>query len=69
MSGSGPFETARCMTCSDEARLGKVLAIVGDGLARVLVGSSVEEVSVELVDAAAGDVVLIHGGIAIGRLR
>ena len=69
MSAGRVPETPRCTTCSDEARLGRVQALVGDGLARVQIGASLDEISVELVDAAVGDVVLVHGGVAIGKLR
>jgi hydrogenase expression/formation protein HypC len=58
----------RCVTCSDEARAGRVVALLPDGRARVEIGALVEEVSVELVEAAVGDVVLVHGGVAIGTL-
>jgi len=58
----------RCVTCADEARAGRVVALLQDGRARVEIGALAEDVSVELVDAAVGDVVLIHGGVAIGTL-
>ena len=45
-----------------------MVAVLQDGRARVEIGALVEDVSVELVDAAVGDVVLIHGGVAIGTL-
>jgi hydrogenase maturation factor len=37
-------------------------------MARVDVDGVAEEVSVELIDAAVGDIVLVHAKVAIGRL-
>lgn len=56
-----------CLTCSDEALPWTVVALDGD-LAWVDTGAGYEEVSVALVDAAVGDVVLVHAGEAIARL-
>lgn len=56
-----------CVTCSDEAVPVRVLRIRDGGLADVDAGDGrVEEVSVALVDAAAGDTVLVHAKEAIG---
>lgn len=57
-----------CVTCSDEAVPVTVLELFGAGLARVDTGLGVEEVSVALVDAAVGDVVLVHAKEAIASL-
>ncbi|HEY2221859.1 HypC/HybG/HupF family hydrogenase formation chaperone [Actinomycetospora sp.] len=57
-----------CVTCSDEAVPVTVLALCDDGMARVDTGLGVEEVSVALVDAAVGDVVLVHAKEAIASL-
>ncbi len=57
-----------CVTCSDEAVPVTVLALDDDGIARVDTGRGVEEVSVALVDAAVGDVVLVHAKEAIASL-
>jgi hydrogenase expression/formation protein HypC len=57
----------QCVTCSDAAVRVTVLELRPAGLALVDPGSGVpEEVSVALVDAAVGDVVLVHAGEAIG---
>jgi len=58
----------RCITCSDEAVEAEVVAL--DGLeAIVRVDGSEERVAVDLVpDAAPGDVLLCHAGIALERL-
>jgi hydrogenase expression/formation protein HypC len=59
-----------CITCSDSAVEVTVAALLDDGMALVDTGSGArEEVSVALVDAAVGDVVLVHAGEAIGRVR
>lgn len=54
-----------CITCSDQAVAVTVTELRADGLALVDTGVSVEEVSVGLVDAAVGDVVLVHAKEAI----
>jgi hydrogenase maturation factor len=53
------------VTCSDQAVPVTVVALASDGLAVVDTGSSLEEVSVALVDAAVGDTVLVHAKEAI----
>jgi hydrogenase expression/formation protein HypC len=57
-----------CITCGDQALPGRVVALFEDGMARVDVAGVGEEVTVELVEAAVGDVVLVHARVAIGRL-
>jgi hydrogenase maturation factor len=58
-----------CITCSDEAVAAEVVAV--DGLsAIVLVQGREEQVGVDLVpDAAPGDRLLCHAGIALERLE
>jgi hydrogenase maturation factor len=58
-----------CITCSDEAVQVRVVELLGDDLALVDTGSSTEEVSIALVDAAVGDLVLVHAKEAIGVVR
>jgi hydrogenase expression/formation protein HypC len=59
-----------CITCSDTAVPVTVVALLGDGLALVDSGAGTEEeVSVALVDAAVGDVVLVHAGEAIALVE
>ncbi|TDC81012.1 hydrogenase assembly protein HupF [Actinomadura sp. 7K507] len=56
-----------CVTCSDEAVPVRVLRLRDGGLADVDAGDGrVEQVSVALVDAEAGDTVLVHAKEAIG---
>ena len=59
----------RCITCSDEAVEAVVVEL--DGLeAVVLVAGGHERVAVDLVpDAAPGDLLLCHAGIALERLE
>jgi hydrogenase maturation factor len=57
-----------CITCSDEAVTCRVLSVTDDGLALVDTGRSIEEVSIALVDAAVGDVVLVHAKEAIATV-
>lgn len=54
-----------CITCSDEAVPVRVLMLQDDGLAVVDTGVSHEQVSIALVDAGVGDVVLVHAKEAI----
>jgi hydrogenase expression/formation protein HypC len=54
-----------CVTCADEAVPVLVVELREDGLALVDTGSGREEVSVALVEARVGDVVLVHAKEAI----
>jgi hydrogenase maturation factor len=49
-----------CITCSDTARPFRIVELRGDDLALVDTGSGFEEVSIALVQASVGDVVLVH---------
>jgi hydrogenase maturation factor len=56
-----------CVTCSDEAIAVRVVRLHDGDLADVDVGDGrTEEVSVALVEARVGDVVLVHAKEAIG---
>lgn len=58
-----------CVTCSDEGRLGEVIAPSAEGLAAVRTAKGVESIATTLVDpVAAGDLVLVHAGTAISRV-
>lgn len=59
---------AVCVTCADQAVPVRVVELLGDGLARVDTGVSLEEVSVDLVDAMIGDTLLVHARVAIGKV-
>ncbi|WP_248959226.1 HypC/HybG/HupF family hydrogenase formation chaperone [Sphaerisporangium perillae] len=54
-----------CLTCSDQALPALVVRPLDDGLAVVEIDGVREEVSVALVDAAAGDTVLVHAKEAL----
>jgi hypothetical protein len=55
-----------CITCSDEGRLGEVIATVGAGSARVRTARGIEIIDTTIVDSVVpGDLVLIHAGAAI----
>ena len=60
-----------CVTCSDEALPVRVLRVDAEsGLALVEVKDTTEEIDVTLVDEVVpGDVLLVHGGVAIGHLE
>jgi hydrogenase expression/formation protein HypC len=59
-----------CVTCADQAVPVRVLVLHAGELATVDTGGGhVEEVSVALVDAAVGDVVLVHAKEAIAVVR
>jgi hydrogenase maturation factor len=59
-----------CVTCSDEGRLGEVVAASTEGQANVRTARGVENVVTTLVDpVAAGELVLVHAGTAISRLE
>ena len=59
-----------CVTCSDEALPVRVIRVNAEsGLALVEVKDTTEEIDVTLVDEVVpGDVLLVHGGVAIGHL-
>jgi hydrogenase expression/formation protein HypC len=60
-----------CLTCGDVAVPVRVVELRADGLALVDTGRESgghEEVSVALVEAAVGDMVLVHAGEAIAVL-
>jgi hydrogenase maturation factor len=65
-----PAADGHCITCSDEALPATVLRIdQANGSALVTVGEATEEIDVTLVDdLAPGDVVLVHGGVAIALI-
>jgi hydrogenase expression/formation protein HypC len=67
---SGECHGEVCITCSDSAVEVTVAELLADGMALVDTGAGTrEEISVALVRAAVGDVVLVHAGEAIGRVQ
>lgn len=74
MNRTGPTEPTscgdeRCVTCADELQVVSVVELLDDGLARVDTGSSLEEISVALVEAAPGSRLLVQAKEAIGEAR
>ena len=63
-----------CVTCSDTAVEVRVLRLLPDAMAVVDTGAGgeagvrEEQVSVALVTASAGDMILVHAGEAIARV-
>jgi hydrogenase maturation factor len=57
-----------CITCSDSAPIARVIEILPGGSARVETGGEFETINLELVDAVAGDLVLVHAGVAIAKV-
>jgi len=68
-SGAQSCTSHHCVSCSDEAIPGRVVALLEDGMALAEFPGATEEINVELVDAAPGDLVLVHARIAISRSR
>lgn len=65
-----PCEDDVCVTCRDELRRVRVIALAADGrsMARVEDGGQEWEVAIDLVDGVGvGDVLLVHGGVALQR--
>jgi len=58
-------DEAVCITCSDSAVAVRIRELLPGGLAIVDTGEGLEEVSVALVSAGPGDVVLVHAKEAI----
>jgi hydrogenase assembly chaperone HypC/HupF len=60
-----------CITCSDEAVSVRVVGVdqQDNSVAMVEVYDAIEEVDITLVkDVKPGDMLLVHAGVAIGRL-
>ena len=65
-----PDAEGHCITCSDEALQVRVLHVDQEsGLAQVAINDTSEEIDITLVESIApGDVLLVHGGVAIARV-
>jgi len=59
-----------CITCSDEALHVRVLYVDEEnGLAQVTLDGREEEIDISLVEnISSGDILLVHGGVAIARV-
>jgi hydrogenase assembly chaperone HypC/HupF len=64
-----PDDTGHCVTCSDEALPAKVLKIdLEQFTALVEIKGSRTEVDISLVEPVeCGEMLLVHGGVALGR--
>lgn len=65
----GTAARAACSTCADTAVPARVVELLDGGLAVADAGAGEEEISVALVDARPGDVVLVHAKEAIAVVR
>ena len=63
-------EQSCCITCSDEALPARVLRVdEGAGLALVSLKDTTEEIDITLVeDICPGDLLLVHGGVALALM-
>ncbi len=63
-------QNSYCLTCSDEALPVKVLRVdQATGIALVAVSDQLEEIDITLVEqVVAGDVLLVHGGVAMAHV-
>jgi hydrogenase maturation factor len=68
-SSCGLDAEGHCVTCSDEALPARVLRVDSEaGLALVTLKDATEEIDITLVDnVAPGDLLLVHGGVAIAQ--
>ena len=58
-----------CITCSDEGRVGEVVAVADRGMAQVRIAGELVRVATALVEPVdTGDLVLVHAGTAIARV-
>ena len=65
-----PDVHGRCVTCSDEGRSVTVIGSLSDGTALVALDGQEIEIDVSLIDdVAVGQVLLVHGGVALERLE
>ncbi len=65
-----PDSDSVCVTCSDEGRVAEVRTVLPAGRVEVLAGGRPEQVDGRLVDGLCpGDLVLVHAGVAVTRLR
>lgn len=70
MSAADHCTDEGCITCGDVAVPVRITELRAGDLAVVATGSGIrEEISIALVEAGVGDVVLVHAGEAIARLE
>jgi hydrogenase maturation factor len=66
-----PAHAGHCITCGDEGIAMRIVGLAGEGATCVDDEAAVHhDVAVELVGAVAvGDRILVHAGVAIGRIE
>ena len=64
-----PDQHGNCITCSDEVQHATVLSLIDGGMtALVEIGGQQSEIDITLVDdVTQGDIILAHGGVALGK--
>lgn len=64
------LEEGHCITCSDEALPARVIRIDQQmGMASVTIEEMLDEVDITLLDEVVeGDLILVHGGVAIANI-
>jgi len=63
--GTPAGSPAACVTCSDEGRVGEVVAVGPDSRASVRTAAGLEDVDATLIEARLGGLVLVHAGAAV----
>lgn len=62
--------TGHCAICADEGLEATITALKDRALAEVELGDRTTDVAVDLIeDAAVGDRILVHAGVAIARIE
>ena len=65
-----PDAHGHCATCGDDAQAATVLHVADAGMALVALDGQEIEIDVSLVDdVAEGQVLLVHGGVALERVE
>lgn len=64
-----PCDDIVCVTCADQLTAARLVAVSEDGCSATAVDATgSHDVAVDLIDGAAcGDIVLLHGGVALQR--
>ncbi len=69
LTPEAPCDGPTCITCADQGTVAEIRAVDTSGRAEVLAAGRTETVDVSLVEgAAAGDLVLVHAGVAVATV-
>jgi len=68
MKPTNPCTEPVCITCGDVAQIAVVTEVLADRRALVELDGVTEEISVALVDASCGDILIVHAKEALGVL-